>query len=98
LVCACGLRFFPAYIGGSDVEFLSSMAVRFPESGRRYGKISKKYSIRRLTDKFFPVFAIVVVDKQFGYNRRRFQELNPQREVAKTIYGMQWHALPHNLD
>ena len=53
----------------------------------RYAKISEKITISGgLVDKFMEIYAIMPVDRQFGYKRGNVPGLTSVREVPKTVF------------
>jgi len=53
----------------------------------RYAQISEKVTIfSGLVGKFMEIYAIIAVDRQFGFKRGNVPGLTPVREVPKTVF------------
>ena len=46
----------------------------------------------------FPeTYAIMPPTGGFGFKNRNFRGFSPDQEVGKTIFGLRWSRLPHDL-
>ncbi len=87
-VCPCGLRLssiIPLPIS-AGLGFSSSAALRYPGSKGRYAKFLKNHLSGWLVDKFMEIYAIIAVDRQFGYKRGNLPGLNSARISLKMTH------------
>jgi hypothetical protein len=62
------------------IKLRSSEGIRFPRG--RYAKIYEKFIIPgRFIDKFMEIYAIIAIQRQFGYKRGSLLRLNPVKRL-----------------